>query len=314
MQDPLDMVDEDLRAAAAILPDLSVLSEATLPEIRGLLAGEPPVLGESDGIDVSSITIAGLDGEPDMPALLYRPIGLEGPLPAVLNIHGGGYVAGSAQREDAEMRALVGRLGCIALSPDYRLAPEAPYPAALNDCHAALVVLATMAQVDLARIAVRGVSAGGVLALGLGLLAREDKTPPIAHLHLIYPMLDDRTGIVPFSGQFVWTAAANAYGWDALLANVDRSAPPAYAVPARAPDFSGLPPVFLAIGAIDLFAKEALDVAGRMIEVGVPVEFHMYPGAFHGFNLIARSRVAQTFVRDSFAAIERHLNRGEKST
>lgn len=312
-RDPIDLVDPDLRACISRLPDLGALSEGNLPQVRALLAGEPPQLGITDGIEVSWVTITGLSGEPDCAGLLYRPVGCPGQLPAVLNMHGGGYVAGSAQREDADMRTLVGRLGCVALSPEYRLAPEAPYPAALRDCHAALVALGAMPQVDPARIAVRGVSAGGGLALALGLLAREDQAPAIAHLHLIYPMLDDRTGPDCGNGHFVWTAAANRFAWDAQLANVDRSAPPAFAVPARARDLTGLPPIFLAVGAIDLFAQEALTIAGRMISAGVSVDLHVYAGAFHGFNQIAASRVAQAFARDSLAAIERHLNLGEIS-
>ena len=206
------------------------------------------------------------------------------------------------------MRALVAQLGCIALSVDYRLAPEAPYPAALNDCRAALAALHAMPQVDPARIAVRGVSAGGGLALGLGLMARDARAQPIAHLHLIYPMLDDRTERNFRPRHFVWNAAANRFGWGALLAGQDRANPPAYAAPARARDYAGLPPVFLAVGSIDLFAPENLTAATRMIADGVAVELHLYPGAYHGFNLVADSRVAQAFARDSLAAIERHLN------
>ena len=310
---PLDHVDPDLRAYVGALPDLGVLSETALPEIRAMIGGEPPILGRSNDIDVSSIRVPGLDGDPNIPALVYRPANGEGLLPAILNIHGGGYVAGSAQREDAQMRALVARLGCVALVPDYRLAPESPYPAALRDCQAAMAALRTMPDVDPTRIAVRGVSAGGGLALALGLRARDEGRFAVAHLHLIYPMLDDRTGPDRFNGQYVWTAAANRFAWDALLAGVDRDAPPPYAVPARATDMSGLPSVFLAVGAIDLFAQEALSVAGRLISAGVPIELHVYPGAFHGFNLVADSPVAKAFDRDSCAALERSLHHGRTS-
>lgn len=311
--DPLDNVDPDLRAYVGALPDLGVLSETTLPEIRAMLGGEPPILGCSDDIEVSAIRVPGLAGDPDIPALVYGPANGKGLLPAILNIHGGGYVAGSAQREDAQMRALVARLGCVALVPDYRLAPESPYPAALRDCQASMETLRTMPDVDPARIAVRGVSAGGGLALALGLLARDEGGFEVAHLHLIYPMLDDRTGPDRHNGHFVWTAAANQFAWNALLAGVDRDAPPPYAVPARAMDLSGLPPVFLAVGAIDLFAQEALSVGARLISAGVPVEMHVYPGAFHGFNLVADSPVAKAFDRDSCAAIERYLHHGRIS-
>jgi acetyl esterase/lipase len=304
----LDHVDPDLRESIAALPDLGELSEESLPRIRGLISGTAPTLGVAHGIDVSWITIPGLDNEPDTRALLYRPVDADGPLPAILNIHGGGFVSGSAQREDAEMRKLVGEMGCIALSPEYRLAPEVPYPGPFFDCLAAIEALHALAEVDSARVAVRGVSAGGGLALALGLAARDGQTREISHLTLVYPMLDDRTGPHPVTGQFVWTGKANCFAWTAFLANVDRSEPPPYAVPARARDFIGVPPVFIGVGSIDLFAQEALSVAGRMICDGVSVELHLYPGAYHGFNLIEDSRAAKAFRRDSYAAIKRNLH------
>jgi triacylglycerol lipase len=294
------------------LPDLDRLSEQRLPEVRALLQGEPARLGDDDGVAVSRVLVPRGLGNTGVPALLYQPKAAAGERrPALLNIHGGGYVAGSAQREDAAMRELARNLACVVLAPDYRLAPESPFPAALDDCDAALTWLhreAAALSIDEQRVTVRGASAGGGIALGLALLARDRKNPPISFLLLVYPMLDDRTGEHPFTGKYVWPAASNRFGWDALLRGQDRVNPSVYAVPGRAQNLAGLPPVFLAVGSIDLFAGENLSLATRLIDAGVAVELHMYPGAYHGFVLVADSRAAKAFQGDSIAALRRVMH------
>ena len=301
------LVDPDLVPALALVPDLDSLSDATLPAIRASLIAPPVALG-SDGI----VTVTRVEISDHAGALVYTPDKPRaGPRPALLNIHGGGFVAGSITREDATMRELATRLDCVVVSAEYRLAPEHPYPAALDDCHAALLWImreADALKIDPACVGVRGVSAGGGIALGLGLCARDRKSAPIAFLHLVYPMLDDRTGAHPFTGRHVWTAAANRYGWDAILNGQDRANPSPYAVPARAGDLAGLPPVFLAVGSIDLFAGEDLALASRLIDAGVPVELHLYPGAYHGFIQVTGTRPAAAFARDSLAALDRAMN------
>ena len=305
--DPLALVDPELRPALAALPDFSRLSDESLPAFRTMLQGEGDQLGVDGTLNVSRILLPSLRGDHRIPALLYRPESAAGVrIPAVLNLHGGGYVAGSAQREDPAMRAVARELGCVVLTPDYRLAPDAPYPAAIDDCESALHWLraeSTLLSVDTDRIAVRGSSAGGGLALGLALRMRDGGRGRIAFLQLIYPMLDDRTGEHPHAGRFVWTSAANRYGWEALLRGHDRANPSPYAVPGRARDVAGLPPVFLAVGSIDLFARENLELATRLIDAGVAVELHLYPGAYHGFPLVADSRVAKALTRDGIAAL-----------
>jgi len=301
------LVDPDLVPALALVPDLDSLSDATLAAVRASLTAPAPALGSDGSVTVTRVEISGHAG-----ALVYTPDApRDGPRPALLNVHGGGFVAGSITREDATMRELATRLDCVVVSAEYRLAPEHPHPAALEDCHEALLWIVREADalgVDRARIGVRGVSAGGGLALGLGLYARDRKSAPIAFLNLVYPMLDDRTGAHPFTGKHVWTANANRYGWDAILAGQDRDNPSPYAVPGRAADLAGLPPVFVAVGAIDLFAGENLALASRLIDAGVPVEFHLYPGAYHGFIQIPGARPAEQFKRDSLDALDRAMN------
>ncbi len=300
------LVDPDLRAALSVLPDLGILTDETLSKIRQLLAVtaplEPPV-----GLTVESVSLPGKDGAPDVTGLLHRPA-TPGPHAAILNLHGGGFVAGTAEREDAAMRTLALELDAVILSIDYRLAPETRFPGALEDAFAALSWLHTEAaalEIDHTRIAVRGVSAGGGLAAGLALFTRDHGGPAIAFLSLIYPMLDDRTGPHPAAGQYVWPIAANRFGWSSYLAKLDPV--PIYAAPGRAESLIGLPPTFIGTGAIDLFIDEDIRFAQALIRAGVATELHVYPGAYHGFTLIAASGLAQRFERDSLEALRRAL-------
>ena len=212
-------------------------------------------------------------------------------------------------------RPLAARLGCCIASVDYRLAPETRFPGAIEDCYAALSWLVFNARelgIDPARIGVMGESAGGGLAAALSLLVRDRGEHRLAFQHLIYPMIDDRTGVSatlnPYAGEFVWTAQANRFGWTCLLGaepGVDGISP--YAAAARAENFADLPPAFIATGALDLFVDENLSYAQRLLRSGVPVEMHVYPGAFHGFQWAAGAEVTQIARRDSFGALARAM-------
>jgi len=298
-------VDPDLEAVIPLLPDFDRLDAETVGEFRALLAGTIVEPGVCDGVDVRVIQVP---GSPPVPALLYVPVGAaDSPRPAILNIHGGGFVCGDAARENGSMIALARDLDCVILSIDYRLAPENPYPAAADDCLASLEWLHASTDslgIDPARIAVRGVSAGGGLAAGLGLRVRSRPDLPICYMLLVYPMLDDRTEGDVWSGKIVWTAGANRFGWSSFLAEHAVN-PPVEAVPGREEDLCNFPPTFLAIGDIDLFARENLDFAQRLMKAGIPVELHLYPGAYHGFVLIVAARVSLAFERDCRAALGR---------
>jgi triacylglycerol lipase len=204
----------------------------------------------------------------------------------------------------------------VVVSVDYRLAPETCFPGNIEDCYAALLWIfqhAAELDVDTLRIGVMGESAGGGLAAALALLARDRGELKLAFQHLIYPMLDDRTcmssNLGPFVGEFVWTLASNRFGWTALLGVVrpgsERISP--YAAPARAPDLTHLPRTFIATAALDLLLEENVDYGRRLIRAGVPVELHVYPGAFHGFDLHPSAAIAQAARRDSLAALARFL-------
>ncbi len=308
--DPVDLVDPELKGALQVLPDLSDLSLDTLEAWRERIDPPREDLNDYPEIEIETRILPGLEGAPPIDAILYRPKAATSRVAGLLSLHGGGYVLGSAERDGPINAKLATDLGCAVLSINYRRAPEAPYPAPLDDCYAALGWLHRQADdlgIDTGRIGVRGLSAGGGLAAGLALLARDRKEFSIRHLALVYPMLDDRTRSSPSFGQFVWTQEANLFGWQSYLGGGLSGSAPDYAVPARAQNLHDLPPTFIAVGSIDLFVGESIDFAGRLIEAGVKTELHVYPGAYHGFDLLAHTAVSQAFARDLNAAIGRDL-------
>lgn len=309
------LVDEELVPLLDIFPPLDFTIE-TLPQFRetqnqmiAAMQGEPDA-----SVVREDLIVPGTKGA-DARVLVYRPNGAQGVLPAIIYIHGGGFVIGSAVMMDPYARLLAQQLNCVVVSVDYRLAPETPFPGAIEDCYAALKWThdnATTLSVDPARIAVVGESAGGGLAASLTLLARDRGEVKLAMQILDMPMLDDRTGIQgephPFTGEFIWTANHNRLGWRAMI-GAEPGGPDVspYCAPARAKDLSNLPPAFITIGSLDLFLEETLEYARRLIRAGVPVELHVYPGVFHGFQAAAHSRVVQAHVANVLGVLERGL-------
>jgi acetyl esterase/lipase len=236
---------------------------------------------------------------------LHRPVDAEQPGPALLWIHGGGYVMGTAQQDDRLCRRFVRELGITVAAVDYRLAPEHPYPAGLEDCYSALTWLVGLPAVDPARVAIGGASAGGGLAAALALLARDrgDVTPTLQLL--AYPMLDDRSGAAPKNLNYrLWGPKSNRFGWAAYLGNAD----PQIAVPARRDDLSGLPPAWIGVGTQDLFHDEDLAYAERLTAAGVPCHVEVVPGAFHGFDqVVPKAAVSQSFFASQCASLRTAL-------
>ena len=216
---------------------------------------------------------------------------------AMLYLHGGGMIASLEQTAavyDVAVRQYVSRSGVPALVVDYRVAPEHPHPTPVEDCYAALQWLEAHAaelNVDPTRLAVGGDSAGGGLAAGVALLARDRIGPRLALQLLIYPMLDDRT-VIPdpqLPPEFlVWNYDDNVTGWGALLRGASGGADVSpYAAPARATDLTGLPPAYIDVGDLDIFRDEDVDYARRLLAAGVPTELHVFPGCPHGFEMMA---------------------------
>jgi acetyl esterase/lipase len=310
----LSRVDPQLAPALDLLPNFATLCDATLADFRAALQRELPVLKDQSGLSIEEIRILSADGSSVRGLLYSRPGEVR---PALLNLHGGGYVTGSIEREHDAARLLALECEIDVLSVAYRLAPETPYPGGLEDCYAGLCWLHTRALArgaDAPPVGIRGNSAGGGLAAALALLARERGGPTIAWLGLIYPMLDDRTARRATRASPVWSQPANLYGWRAYLgALFDQAHIPATAVPARAHDLADLPATFLAVGALDLFLAENLEFARRLVEGGVPTELHVYPGAYHGFPLVKTAAVSQRYERDFADALQRGLRRSASS-
>lgn len=239
------------------------------------------------------VTIAGPDGDP-LRLQLTRPATASGTLPAVLCLHGGGFVIGSVETDQAQVLPLADELGALVVSVDYRLAPEHPHPAPVEDCHAALAWMVAQADeldIDPQRIALFGTSAGGGLAAGVALMARDRATATPALQVLGYPMLDDR-GTTVSSRQSedlgAWDRELNFEGWRHLLgdraggAEVD-----GYAAPARATRLAGVCPAYVDVGELDLLRDECVAYAARLMEAGVPTELHVFRGAYHACEQIA---------------------------
>jgi acetyl esterase/lipase len=244
-----------------------------------------------EGVEVSDHRISAADGI-ELLARWYRP-SAGGSGAAVLYLHGGGMIVGSVPIFDGPVARYVARSGVSMLSVDYRLAPEHPHPTPVEDAYAGLVWLAENAErlgVDPDRLAVMGDSAGGGLAAGLAILARDRSGPRLTHQLLIYPMLDDRNttpdpGIVPFAG---WSYDDNITGWNALLgAGHEQREIDATAAPARIADATGLPPAYIEVGQLDIFRDEDVRYALTLSGAGVPVELHLHPGVPHEYDAIA---------------------------
>ena len=287
------------------LPD-NFLTEETLPEIRAnpMFSGAglpPPPFPVREAF-------APVAGGPDVRLLVIDPPNQEKDRGAILFIHGGGMVVGSADTALADKPQLALEHDCVVVAVDYRLCPETPFPGPQEDNYGALLWLAENAAslgVDPAKIVVMGASAGGGLAASLALMVRDRGGPKLAGQVLIYPMLDWRTGgpADPYrnrhTGEFIWTRDKNQFGWTALRGDyqpVDERR--AWFSPALAADLSALPPAFISTGALDLFLDEDLDYARRLIDCGVRCELHVYPGAIHAFEMVPGTGLAEQAAMD----------------
>jgi acetyl esterase/lipase len=235
--------------------------------------------------------------------------------PALLHFHGGGYIIGTPEMDDSQCVQIALALGILVVSVDYRLAPEHPFPAGLEDCYASLGWLHEQAAalgVDAQRVALSGNSAGAGLAAALAQLALDRGEFRPVFQALVYPMLDDRTVTRPgldATAYRLWTAANNQVGWQAYLGQAaGLPAAPVHAVPARRADLRGLPPAWLGVGTIDLFHAECLAYAHKLRECGVPCELVEVSGAFHGFDVVApKTAIAQAFLQSRLAALKKAL-------
>jgi len=285
------MFHPDLRAAR-FLPR-STVGPRSLPLLRRLSARRarrPPRGGTLEHID-DQVSVR-----------VFRPASQGSLAPALLWMHRGGLILGTAAMADGMLREISQRHGAVAVAVEYRLAPAHPFPAPLEDAYTALAWLAEQPGVDRERIAIGGDSAGGGLAAALALLAKERGTiHPVFQL-LSYPMLDDRTAtrtdLDPRELR-IWSQANNRLGWASYLGPKAATGVPPLAAPARYEDLAGLPPAWIGVGTNDLFHDEALAYAERLRQARVPVTLNVVPGAYHGFDVIEKRAAVSRAYRQA---------------
>jgi acetyl esterase/lipase len=287
----------DLRNIARVLPRGGI-GARTLKPIR-LLSGLQSKTA-SKSVEVKPVAAVSVR--------LHRPSPAQTPRPAMLWIHGGGMVMGTAVQDDAICRRFSQDLGITVAAVDYRLAPEHPFPVPLHDCYDALLWLAQQPEVDTSRIVVGGASAGGGLAAGLALLAHQRGEVQLAFQLLAYPMLDDRTATRVDSDaakRRLWSNASNRFGWQSYLGHAPGGEEvDGLAAPARVDDLAHLPPAWIGVGTADLFYEEDVAYAERLNAAGVVCELDVVQGAFHGFDAVRpKAGVSEGFRASQIAAL-----------
>lgn len=270
-------------------------------ELDGLLAGR--------AIKTHEYQVPGPAGAPDITLSVLRSSEFSGPRPALYFIHGGGMILGDRRDLAPQQVDWIENYGLTLVSVEYRLAPEHPHPAPVEDCYAGLLWTAGHAAelgIDANRILLGGVSAGGGLAAATALLSRDRKGPALAGQLLVCPMLDHRNTTVSsrqYTGTGQWDRESNEMAWSALLGDGHHTAEVSpYASPALATDLSGLPSTFIDDGSAEVFRDEGVDYASRLWAAGVQAELHIWAGAFHGserFSTALVSKAAQE-ARDSW--------------
>jgi acetyl esterase/lipase len=290
---PLEALQEALPGGFNAIPDIVQRRAAVVGMLSAIEVPENPNVVKEDR------TVPGPAGDPDITVRIYRPRNATGTLPGIYYIHGGGMVLGSVDGEDPAATVLCDQVGAVVVSVEYRLAPEHPHPAPVEDCYAGLVWVAANAAelgIDPDRLAIYGASAGGGLTIGTALIARDRGGPALKFIMPIYPMLDDRNETESsheITDIGIWDRSGNLEAWGWYLGGKEADQ---YAAPARAQDLTGLPPAFIDVGTVDLFRDEDIAFAQRLMAAGVPTELHIHPGSYHA---------AETFAAD--AALSRRI-------
>lgn len=283
-------IDPDLLAGYVDNEDIDLSPEG----LSALKASFKQIAGSCDpAVKIYNIKIGTTDGKDSLRLRIYEPVDRQANAAGIYWIHGGGYLFGVPEQDDAQSIRFVKEVGAVVVAPDYRTAPEDPYPAPFDDAFAGLQWMAgnaTALGIDTARIAVAGVSAGGGLCAAVVLKARDMGAPKIAFQMPMYPMIDDRcttpAHVEDFSHK-VWNNDANVQAWEYYLGHIAPSQRTPYMAAARETNLAGLPPAYSCVGTLDPFRDDTADYMFRLSQAGVPAEFHLYPGAYHAFEVNA---------------------------
>lgn len=299
---------------ASHLRDMDVVRmlRSTL-DLLGVMGGSLPT---DDRVTVEDRSIPGPDPDTEIPLRIYAPVAANGgAAPALVFFHGGAFVIGDRYTEELRCLRYAAEARCVVVSVDYRLAPEHPFPAAVEDCYAGLewtVSHASELDVDSRRVGVAGSSAGGALAAAIALMARDRGGPDLVVQILNYPVIDDRMqspSMRAFDATPLWTSGATADMWQHYLGDPEgRGDVSVYAAPGRAEDLSGLPPAYVLTAELDPLRDEGIDYACRLMAAGVPTELHTVAGACHGFDIIAaQGALGQRAIEEQVRALVRGL-------
>jgi len=281
-------------------------------------ASMPGMAPDIAALEVVDLTVPGPIGAPDVPLRLYRPeLRSVAPVPGIVSIHGGGFSGGSIYLFDTGAAQLARQVGAVVIDVEYRLAPEHPAPAAVEDCHAALSWFhdnAAELGIDPGRIMIAGGSAGGGIAAGLALYARDYGGPAVCFQFLGYPELDDRLvtqSMRQFDDTPLWNLHAAEQSWRWYLGGVSGDDISPYAAPPRATNHVGLPSAYISVMEFDPLRDEGINYALQLLAAGVSVELHLFPGTFHGSALVRGAAVSKREQRERVTVVRRALGLGQ---
>lgn len=305
-REPLDQLLTIFPGGFQAIPDIVARREA----VAGLLAAMVADLPPNEAVATEDRVVP---GDPDVTVRIYRPVGAVGDLPGLFYIHGGGMILGGLDGEDLTAAMLCQQLQAVVVSTDYRKAPEHPHPAQVTDCFTTyrwMTAHTGELDIDPDRVAIIGASAGGNLCLATALMARDQGAAQPCFIMPSCPMLDP-TNSTPSSHEItdigIWDRAGNIEAWGWFLGG---KAPDQYASPILADDLSGLPPMYIDVGDVDLFRDEDMAFVARLTQAGVSVEFHLYPGSYHVSERFApEAPLSQRIWANRLAALHRAFGR-----